>query len=105
MRQDSPTRGCRAEGADLILALPCRLLPDSRRCEQALYSEMPPFLFLPKQNRVQAEQGIYECPLYKVSPPTQSPQAFRGASKRNGLPRRCSREPERSRQPATRPTS
>ena len=103
MRQDSPTRGCRAEGADLILALPCRLLPDLGRCEQALYSEMPPFLFLPKQNRVQAEQGIYECPLYKVSPPTQqSPQA---ASKRNGLPRRCSREPERSRQPATQPTS
>ena len=47
---------------------PCRLLPDSRCREQALYSEMPPFLFLPKQNRVQAEQGIYECPLYKVSP-------------------------------------
>ena len=77
MRQDSPTRGCRAEGADLILALPCRLLPDSRRCEQALYSEMPPFLFLPKQNRVQAEQGIYECPLYKVSPPTQPVTASR----------------------------
>ena len=39
-------------------------LTDARPKE--LYSPMPCFLFLPKQHRVQPEQGMYECPLYKV---------------------------------------
>ena len=47
-------------------------LADARPKE--LYSPMPCFLFLPKQHRVQPEQGMYECPLYKVYPP--SPNIF-----------------------------
>ena len=51
-------------------------LADARPKE--LYSPMPCFLFLPKQHRVQPEQGMYECPLYKVpSLPAPSPLRFR----------------------------
>merc|ERR1712098_648319 len=80
---EKPEDGCHVYGMFIEGARWCdktHLLADAE--PKALYSEMPPFLFLPKQNRVQAEQGIYEC-----------------------LCTRCSREPERSRQPATRPTS
>lgn len=31
-----------------------------------LYSELPIMHFMPMENRVQKEEGVYECPLYKV---------------------------------------